>query len=251
MRKRPLVLLIALGLLTVAAGTLRALDVPRLQGRVNDYADILTDTERSQLESYLASVEDKTTAQLVLLTIKSLEGESLEDFSMRVAEAWKVGQKGKDNGLILLVAVKERAIRIEVGYGLEGVLPDGKCGTIIRQVIVPEFRGGNYYAGISNAFQTMAQVIGGDSSQIQQLENQDKSSGQSGRGFSCAFLFFILIMIIILKAISPCRAFRSFTSSGGGWTSRGGGGGFFSGGGGGGFSGGGGGFGGGGASGGW
>lgn len=251
MRKRHVALLIGLVLLAVTAGSLRALNVPQLQGRVNDYAGILNNGEKSQLESYLASVEDKTTAQLVLLTIKSLEGESLEDFSMRVAEAWKIGQKGKDNGVIMLVAVQEHAIRIEVGYGLEAVLPDGKCGTIIRQVIVPEFRGGNYYAGINSAFQTMAQVIGGDSSQIQELEKQDKSSAHSGGGFSCAFLFFILIMIIVLKALSPCRAFRSFTSGSGGWTSHSGGGFFSGGGGGGGFSGGGGGFGGGGASGGW
>jgi len=254
MRKRHLVVLVALLLFMVTAGNLRALNVPQLQSRVNDYAGILQSREKTELEAYLASVEDKTTSQLVLLTLKSLEGEPLEDFSMRVAEAWKIGQKGKDNGAILLVSIAEHAVRIEVGYGLEAILPDGKCGTIIRQIIVPEFRGGNYYTGIKNAFQTMAQVIGGDSSAIKDLEKQDKSSAHSSGGFNCAFFIVLLMLFFVLKMCSPCRAFRSLTSGGKGWTSHSSGG-FFSGGGfssgGGGFSGGGGSFGGGGASGSW
>jgi uncharacterized protein len=252
MRHRHLALFAALLLFAAAAGSLQALNVPQLQGRVNDYAGILQPREKTELETYLASVEDKTTAQLVLLTLKSLEGDSLEDFSIRVAEAWKVGQKGKDNGVILIVSIAEHAVRIEVGYGLEAILPDGKCGTIIRQIIVPEFRGGNYYAGIKNAFQTMVQVIGGDSSALQDLEKQDKSSAHSSGGFNCAFFIVLLMIFFVLKMCSPCRALRGFTTGSGGWTSHTGGGGFFSGGGGGGgFSGGGGSFGGGGASGSW
>jgi uncharacterized protein len=255
MQRRRLVWCLALWLLAAGIGTLSALNVPQLVGRVNDYAGILKPEEKTELEAYLASVESKTTAQLVLLTIKSLEGDPLEDFSIRVAEAWKIGQKGKDNGLILLVSLNERAVRIEVGYGLEGVLPDGKCGTIIRQQIVPEFRGGNYYAGIKNAFQTLAQVAGGDSTGLQALENQDKSKGRSSGGFNCAFFFILIIIAIVIKMLSPCKALRSMSGKSGGWTSHSSGG-FFSGGGsrssgGGGFSGGGGSFGGGGASGGW
>lgn len=249
MRKRHLAILAALLLFAVTAGSLRALNVPQLQGRVNDYGGILQPQEKNDLEAYLASVETKTTAQLVLLTLKSLEGDPLEDFSIRVAEAWKIGQKGKDNGVILIVSMAEHAVRIEVGYGLEAILPDGKCGTIIRQIVVPEFRGRSYYTGIKNAFQTMAQVIGGDSSAIQDLEKQDASSAHSSGGFNCIFFIVLLMIFFVLKILSPCRALRSFTSGGKGWTSHSTGG-FFSGGGGG-FSGGGGSFGGGGASGSW
>jgi uncharacterized protein len=253
MGKRQLGILIALLLFALTAGSLTALNVPQLQGRVNDYAGVLKPAEKSDLESYLASVEDKTTAQLVLLTIKSLEGDPLEDFSMRVAEAWKIGQKGKDNGVIMVVALEEHDVRIEVGYGLEGILPDGKCGTIIRQVIIPAFRAGNFYQGIRDAFQTMAGVIGGDATQMQALEKSDASRGKSSGGFSCAFLFFLLMIFFVLKICSPCRALKTLSGGSGGWTTHsGGGGGFFSGGGGGGgFSGGGGSFGGGGASGHW
>jgi uncharacterized protein len=257
MRKNAPVLVLGLLLLAAASLPLRALEVPRLEGRVNDYARILKPAEKSELESFLASVEQKTTAQLVLLTIPSLEGEPLEEYSMRVAETWKIGQKGQDNGVIMLVALEDRAVRIEVGYGLEPILPDGKCGTIIRQAIIPEFRGGNYFGGIQAGFQTMAQVIQGDTAGFDELQKQDKSRGKSSGSFCFVFIIAIFILFSILKSISPCRRFRTYTGHGGGWTSGGGSGGFFSGGGGGfsggggGFSGGGGSFGGGGASGHW
>jgi len=243
------------GLLAAGAGTpLSALDVPQLVGRVNDYAAMLTSGEKAELEAFLAATETKTTAQLVLLTLKSLEGENLEEYSMRVAEKWKIGQKDTDNGVILLVSLNDRAVRIEVGYGLEGVLPDSKCGTIIRQQIVPEFRAGNYYGGIKSAFETMAQVVAGDPSSLQALEKQDKSKGS---GFGCGFFFVLVLIIIVLIMLSPCKNISTAAGKGGGWTRRssggffGGGGGGFRSSGGGGFSGGGGSFGGGGASGGW
>jgi len=241
--------LLAYCLLT--AGPLFGLEVPALKGRVNDYARILEPDQATALENNLAAIESSTTAQFALLTIPSLEGEPLEDFSLQVVEAWKLGQKGKDNGLLMLVAVEDRAVRIEVGYGLEGTLPDGKCGTIIRQVIVPEFRKGNYYTGISKAFQVMGQALAGDPSQIKLLESREAEKGHSsGLG---TFFIVLILFFLVAKILSPCRKGRWYSSRpGGGWRSFGTGG--FSGGGGGspgGFSGGGGSFGGGGASGRW
>jgi len=248
-RIRPLIVVFLL-----AAGPVFALEVPALKGRVNDYAQVLTAEQAAALDNILAGIESSTTAQFALLTIRSLEGEPLEDYALRVVEAWKLGQKGVDNGLLMLVAVEDRAIRIEVGYGLEGTLPDGKCGTIIRQAIVPEFRKGNYYEGISKAFQIMGQAIGGDPSQIKLLESREAESGhKSGVG---SFFVMLILFFLVAKIISPCRKGRWYSSRpGGGWRSFGTGGfssGSSSGGfGGGGFSGGGGGFGGGGASGHW
>lgn len=207
--------------LLVLAGPALGLDVPALMGRVNDYAGILEADEKRILENYLASVETSTSAQMVLLTVPSLEGDPVEDFSLRVAEAWKIGRKGADNGLLLLVAVEDREVRIEVGYGLEGALPDGKCGTIIRQVIVPEFRDGNYYEGINKAFEVMGQAIAGDPSQLKVLESHESES-HSGVG---TFFIVLILIFVVLKIVSPCRKGRWYSSrTGDGWRSFGSGG---------------------------
>jgi uncharacterized protein len=149
------IFLIAALLLNVAW----SLDVPALTGRVNDTGLLLSSAERQQLESFLADYESKTSNQLVLLTIPSLEGESLEAYSIRVVEKWKIGQKDKNNGLLMLVSKADRAIRIEVGYGLEGKITDAFSGYVIREVIVPAFRAGSYYGGIYTAFDTLTKKI--------------------------------------------------------------------------------------------
>jgi uncharacterized protein len=124
-----------------------ALDVPPLRGYVNDYANMMSGQTRAKLEGELKAFEQSDSTQLVVLTIPSLQGEALEDFSIKVAEAWKIGQKGKDNGIILLVASQERKIRIEVGRGLEGRLTDLTAGRIIDLVIKPRFKRGDYDGG--------------------------------------------------------------------------------------------------------
>ncbi|MCE3240284.1 MAG: hypothetical protein K0Q83_791, partial [Deltaproteobacteria bacterium] len=96
------------------------LDVPPLRGRVNDYAKVITTDQTRKLEDQLAQFERDTGHQVAILTVPSLEGDSLEDFSIRVAESWKIGKKGFDNGVILIVVPKDRRLRLEVGYGLEG-----------------------------------------------------------------------------------------------------------------------------------
>lgn len=131
----------------VASPSVRALEVPRLQGYVNDYAGMMSDRVRSELESTLRDFEQTDSTQIVILTIPSLEGETLEEFSMKVAESWKIGQQGKDNGIILLVARQERRVRIEVGRGLEGRMTDLMAGRIIDLVIAPRFRRGDFDGG--------------------------------------------------------------------------------------------------------
>ena len=119
-----------------------ALDVPALQGRVNDYAGMLAPATERHLDAALQDLERSDSTQIVVLTIASLEGDSLEDFSIRVAEQWRIGHKGLDNGAILLIAKADRKLRIEVGYGLEGRLTDLMAGRIIANVIVPYFKNG-------------------------------------------------------------------------------------------------------------
>jgi len=139
-----------------------ALDVPRLKGHVNDYAGMLSQAGERQLEALLTDFEQKESTQIVLLTVPSLQGDSLEDFSIRVAEAWKIGQEGADNGAILLIAKADRKIRIEVGYGLEGRLTDLVAGRIIRNVIAPQFRSGAFEQGIAAGITAMIDAVRGE-----------------------------------------------------------------------------------------
>lgn len=138
-----------------------ALDVPALSGRVGDPAHVLPASTVESLSAQLAAHETKTSNQVAVLILPSLEGEPLEEFSHRVATAWKLGQKGTDNGVLLLVAIQERKIRIEVGYGLEGVLTDARSAQIIRNDIVPRFRGGDLPGGVTAGVDAIVRTIEG------------------------------------------------------------------------------------------
>jgi len=126
-----------------------ALDVPQLTGRVNDYARLLSPEASARLEQRLAGFERETSNQVVLLTIPSLQGDVMEQFAVRVAEQWKPGQKGKDNGVLVILAKAEHKVRIEVGMGLQGVLPDITASHIIRDVMRPHLKDGNFDQGIT------------------------------------------------------------------------------------------------------
>ncbi|MEA1985940.1 MAG: TPM domain-containing protein [Candidatus Marinimicrobia bacterium] len=236
-----------------------ALDVPKLKGQVNDYANVLTASEEKQIERFLYENEQKTSSQVVLLTIKSLEGENLEDYSIRVVEKWKVGQKEFDNGVLLLIALAERKIRIEVGYGLESSITDLKSGYIIRNSITPEFKRGNYSAGIARGLTDITGIINKEfdisDEELARYQKSKNTSKAGGLPFGVVIFIFVMIMNLLGRVFGSGRrrgggGFMSMLLLGSMMSgSRGGG--FSSGGGFGGFSGGGGGFGGGGASGGW
>jgi len=172
--------------------SLLALEVPALKGRVNDHAAMLSAATRQQLEDILSRLEQTDSSQIVVLTIPSLGGEVLEEFSLKVAEKWKIGQKGFDNGAILLIAQKDRKLRIEVGYGLEGSLTDLMAGRIIRNVIVPQFKAGNFDQGIIDGVQAMIGVVRGE---YQAPEKSPKKKDSSpGFGGLIAFVFFISML---------------------------------------------------------
>ena len=139
-----------------------SLDVPYLSGRVNDYVNILDDDTINLLENKLANYENETTNQIVILIIRSLEGENLEEFSIKTAEKWQLGYKGKDNGVLLLIVIDDRKLRIEVGYGLEEYLTDIKCSQIIRNKITPYFKTNDYKQGIIEGVDSIISVISGN-----------------------------------------------------------------------------------------
>jgi hypothetical protein len=130
-------------------------EVPRLLGSVSDYANMISDKTKIKLENKIREIEELTTIQVVILTIPSLERENIEEFSMRVASSWKIGQTGKDNGIVLVVAKNERKVRIEIGRGLEGKLSDSVLGNIINQVIKPKFQTGDFDGGLIDAISAL------------------------------------------------------------------------------------------------
>jgi uncharacterized protein len=279
-------LLIVLGL-ALTGREAPAIEVPKLTARVNDYAAILSPTTRQQLEDSLAKLEQEESTQIAVLTVTSLQGAVLEEFSLKVAEAWRLGQKGRDNGALLLIAKNDRKLRIEVGYGLEGRLTDLAAGRIIRDVITPRFREGNFDQGVSEGVAAMISTVRGEfriSKTATTTSSASFSANFEGIVVFLGFAFFSLARIagrhrlltaslgailapiiglflglgwLLTLAFIPLGFFAGFLASlffgnmrfsGGGWSSSSGG---FSSGGGSGFSGGGGGFGGGGSSGGW
>jgi len=138
-----------------------ALDVPALKGRVVDLAHVLPASTVDALSARMAEHETKTSNQAAVLILPSLAGEPLEEFSHRVATTWKLGRKGTDNGVLLLVAMQERKVRIEVGYGLEGTLTDARSAQIIRNDMVPRFRAGDVPGGVSAGVDAILQTIEG------------------------------------------------------------------------------------------
>ena len=177
-----------------------AVSVPALKGRVNDYAKIIRDSDEREIEEYLATLEQNTGIQIAVLTMPSLEGEDIASFGIKVADKWQLGDKEKDNGALLLVAYAEHDLRIEVGDGLEGSLTDAKCGLILRNVIVPEFKNGNYSAGIKKGVMNMGGIASGDESAVSRSVREGESSSSS----SDAIPVFICViwLILFISAIS-------------------------------------------------
>jgi uncharacterized protein len=158
---RPAISLVAAAGLAASAAVLLGLEVPALEGRVNDQAGLLDAEARARIEQKLAEFESETGSQVAVLTLPSLEGESIEDFSIRVVEAWQLGREGVDDGVLLLVARDERQLRLEVGYGLEGRIPDALARRIVDDVIVPRLQEGDFAAGIEGGVEAVQGLVRG------------------------------------------------------------------------------------------
>ena len=258
----PRLLAIALLVLIIPQAAADTLPVPALTGRVVDQANILSSSEQSRLTAKLSDLEAKTSIQLVVVTLPSLKGAPIEDWGLALGRTWGIGQKGKNNGALLIVAPNDRELRIEVGYGLEGTLPDATADSIIRNVILPRFKAGNMAGGISDGVDAIIAVLTGTGEEF--TPSRRELVGQSLSQWTPVFFIGFFIIMMIAAQLRKMRGWgaRYYRRSGGGWLYSDdyggrwgggfGGGGFGGGGGGGGgFRGGGGGFGGGGASGRW
>lgn len=145
-----------------------------------DEANVIASKTKAELETELENLDEKSGAQIAVLTISSLEeaagsDTTIEEYANEVFEKWRLGQAGKDNGVLLLVSVEDRKLRIEVGYGLESVLTDTKCGIIIRRFITPFFKEGNYSDGIKNGVETILGYVSGDEETKQKVDATKKS----------------------------------------------------------------------------
>lgn len=183
--------------LVIATQALAA-DLPELKGYVNDYAGMLTPARAAALEEALRDFERSDSTQIVVLTIPALDGENIEAFSIRVAEAWKIGQQRVDNGVILLVAKAERKVRIEVGRGLEGKLTDLVSGRIIRAEISPRFKAGDFDAGIVAGVNAIAAVVKGEYT----AAPRDLRQGKKGAPPLYTLLVFLAVAAVFLGSFS-------------------------------------------------
>jgi uncharacterized protein len=250
---------ILVGALLIAVAATAAPKFPALTGRIVDEAGLLSAEDKAAITKELEAIEAASTDQLAVVTLNSLQGYPIEDFGYQLGRAWGIGQKGKDNGILLIVAPNERKVRIEVGYGLEPVMTDAMSKFIIDNAILPQFRNGDFAAGIRAGVRDIKDVLLGGVEAVKARAKDARRSNGPQLGQIIMFLFWLGIVIYVLWAfIRSATHGQSLQGKGrrkggavipgnsGGWS-----GGWSGGGGGGGWSGGGGGFGGGGSSGSW
>lgn len=196
------------------------------QGNVSDWAGVFTPEQKAALESRIVALRQTNGAQLAVVTLKSLQGGEIVDFANKLFEQWGIGEKGKDNGVLLLAAIEDRMMRIEVGYGMEGVLNDAKSGRIQDEYIIPRFKEGNYAQGLLDGADVLLKVMGGEA-----LPEASTAEG-SPIGAVIFLIFFAVVFILIVRASMRGGKGGGGGGSGGrlssGWSSGGssGGGGF-------------------------
>ncbi len=178
-----------------------ATHLPKPTNYVNDFAGVLSEGERSDLNSKLYNYEQQTQNQIAVAIIKNLNGEDITDFTVKAFEEWQVGKKGSDNGLLLLISIEDRKLRIEVGYGLEPYLTDSQAGEIIRGVISPEFKDQNYYQGIDKGLSAIEAELADQDPHNDQVSAHKKVVSSVGKFVlgtlgSFGFLLFLPVVYI-------------------------------------------------------
>src|SRR5918998_659420 len=200
-------LLVAVLIAFAAVGTAAAQNFPPLTGRVVDAANIIPPEEERALDAMLAAHEAKTTNQVVVATVPSLDGQAIEEYGVALGRAWRIGQKGKDNGVILIVAPNEREVRYEVGYGLEGELTDAITKVIIEGSILPRFKAGDFPGGIRRGVEDAIAVLEGDAAAFAERA-QKRVSEEDALGSAISVLVFIIFMFVFLSIFGRGRRRR-------------------------------------------
>lgn len=194
-------LLLLLALPSLAPGA--APKLPSPAGPVTDLAGILDAGTQQQLLRRIREVQERTTAEIAILTVQSTEPLTIEEYSVAIFDRWKVGKRGQDNGLLFLVAVRDRRMRITTGYGLEGILPDGRVGEIRDRDIIPYFRAGRYPEGIVRGTEALASVIlaeGGEGTQGRQPAVRPARRRGAFRSRSTGILLGIFLLLVLFSA---------------------------------------------------
>jgi uncharacterized membrane protein YgcG len=184
------------GLVLCLATTAQAQEYPAHAGKVNDFAPVLAPAERDDLERRLADLERTTSAEVAVVTLPTLNGRSLEEYATGLFNAWGIGKQDRDNGVLVLVAVEDRAMRIEVGYGLEGVLPDGLAGAIIRETFLPKFRDGDFRGGLLDGTARVIEIVRrNETLTAAQLAALDAAARDAGKSWGFAAFLALVVGI--------------------------------------------------------
>ena len=165
------------------------------QGNVSDWAGVFTPEQKAALESRIVALRQTNGAQLAVVTLASLHGGEVADFANKLFAQWGIGEKGKDNGVLLLAAIEDRKLRIEVGYGLEGVLNDAKSGRIQDEYVLPRFKEGNYAQGLLDGADVLLKVMGGEA-----LPEAAASTENNPLAAVIFLVFFAVVFILIVRA---------------------------------------------------
>ncbi len=177
---------------------------PEPYGFVNDYANVLNNRQREDLENQLRKIENVTSVEIAIAMFDSI-GYPIEDYANLLFEKWGIGKKNKDNGILIIVSMKERLIRIEVGYGLESIITDGIAGEIIRKRIIPYFREGNYYLGLKSAINGIQERLSGEYKE----DKEDKEDNENERIYDRLLSLLLLIGLTVGSALGYFSIFIS------------------------------------------
>ena len=208
-----LVLLAAIAFFFAVSGTASAApDYPELTGRIVDNANLLTAADRAQIESELTSLEATSTDQVAVVTVNSLDGYAIEDYGIGLARKWAIGQKDKDNGIVLIVAPKERKVRIEVGRRLEPMMTDTMSKLIIENAILSQFRRGDFSAGIRDGVRDIKAVLLGDAEEVKQ-RSKVRAPDSDPSLFIHLLVFLAIVAFVVWKMRQAAEAQRQWEQS--------------------------------------
>lgn len=215
--------LLAAWTIAIGATPVQALDWPAPAGSLSDFAGVVDASTADSIEALAAELREKTGTELAVVAVDNLGGESIDPVAVDLFARWGIGKKGRDDGILILLAVSDRRVRIEVGYGLEGILPDGRCGAIIRQVMGPDLSTDRFGTGLLRGSEAIAGVIAADRGVTLARGGVGAARGLSterGGGRSAGFLFLVWIAVIVIAMVLASRRRARSGQGWGNWRTR-------------------------------